>query len=198
WRTIRRTCWSTPAVSFDDRKVAVAATPSMTLRVRERAGRAERTDGVLAQLSEAEAGEHDDLIHELVAVTLAVAEAIAARYRRRGIPDEDLEQVAYLALVRVARSYDPERGHDFMSYAVPSIRGEVRRYFRDQGWMVRPPRRIQEMQGRLAATESELSTDLGHPPSAEELAEQMDEPVADVEEGMSANGSLTAAAPRQP
>ena len=62
-----------------------------------------------------------------------VAESVAARYRRRGIPDQDLEQVAYLALVRVAHSYDPSRGHDFLSYAVPSIRGEVRRYFRDQG-----------------------------------------------------------------
>jgi len=161
---------------------------SMTRRGRERAGRAERTAEVLDRLSRAGPTERDRLIGELVAVNMPVAESIAARYRRRGIPDEDLEQVAYLALVRVARSYDPDRGHDFLSYAVPSIRGEVRRYFRDQGWMVRPPRRIQEMQGRLAAVESELGTRLGRPPSPPELAEELSESVADVEEAMAANG----------
>jgi RNA polymerase sigma-B factor len=78
-----------------------------------------------------------------------------------------------------------------MSYAVPSIRGEVRRYFRDQGWMVRPPRSIQEMQGRIAAVESELATVLGHPPTAEELADEFDEPVEEVQEALAANGCFT-------
>jgi RNA polymerase sigma-B factor len=113
---------------------------------------------------------------------------VAARYRRRGIPDEDLEQVACLALVRAARRFDPARGHDFLSYAVPCIRGEIRRYFRDQGWMVRPPRAIQEMQGRISATESQLASRLGHPATPVELAAEFDAPVAEVESALSANG----------
>ncbi|HEY3529321.1 MAG TPA: sigma-70 family RNA polymerase sigma factor [Nocardioides sp.] len=160
-------------------------------RARERADRAERTHLLLTEIDDATDAEKDQLIAQLIDVNMPVAESIAARYRRRGIPDEDLEQVAYLALVRVAHNYDHARGHDFLSYAVPSIRGEVRRYFRDQGWMVRPPRGIQEMQGRIAAVESELSTRLGHPPSADELAEEFDEPVSDVEEAMAANGCFT-------
>ena len=170
---------------------SVPTASSPRSRARERADRADRTQEILSQIDKASEAEKQQLIDQLVDVNMPVAESIAARYRRRGIPDEDLEQVAYLALVRVAHHYDHARGHDFLSYAVPSIRGEVRRYFRDQGWMVRPPRGIQEMQGRIAAVESELSTRLGHPPSAEELAEEFDEPVCEVQEAMAANGCFT-------
>ena len=84
---------------------------------------------------------------------MGVADAIAARYRRRGIAEEDLRQVAYLALTKAASNFDPDAGHDFLSYAVPTIRGELRRYFRDSGWMVRPPRRVQELQARIFSAE---------------------------------------------
>jgi RNA polymerase sigma-B factor len=174
--------------------VAPASTSSVSsprTRARERADRAEQTHELLGRIDQAPAAEKEQLIDQLIDVNMPVAESIAARYRRRGIPDEDLEQVAYLALVRVAHHYDHARGHDFLSYAVPSIRGEVRRYFRDQGWMVRPPRGIQEMQGRIAAVESELATRLGHPPTADELARELDEPLAEVEEAMAANGCFT-------
>lgn len=160
-------------------------------RARERADRAERTQDLLDRMEGAGPRTRDRLVDELIDVNMPVAESIAARYRRRGIADEDLQQVAYLALVRVAHSYDSTRGHDFLSYAVPSIRGEVRRYFRDQGWMVRPPRGIQEMQGRIAGVESDLSTRLGHPPTAEEIATEFDEPVGVVLEAMAANGCFT-------
>ena len=167
-------------------------------RDRERADRARRTEELVESAAEAKGARREAILDELVRTNMGVARSIAARYRHRGVPLEDLEQVAYLALVRVADTYDASRGYDFMSYAVPSIRGEVRRYFRDQGWMIRPPRRVQEMQGRLAATESELSTELGHPPTAEELAHEMDEPVEDVEEAMSANGCFTPTSLDQP
>ncbi len=169
--------------------MAVAAPPRT--RARERADRAERTQDVLDRMERAGVRAKDRLVDELIDVNMPVAESIAARYRRRGIADEDLRQVAYLALVRVAHSFDPTRGHDFLSYAVPSIRGEVRRYFRDQGWMVRPPRGIQEMQARIAAVESDLSTRLGHPPCADEIAQELGEPVSDVLEAMAANGCFT-------
>jgi RNA polymerase sigma-B factor len=171
--------------------VALPVSDFAHVRARERAARSTRTRELLDELREAAPEQREPLIAALVEANMPVAESVAARYRRRGIPDDDLEQVAYLALVRVAHSFDPDRGHDFLSYAVPSIRGEVRRYFRDQGWMVRPPRGIQEMQGRLAAVESELSTRLGHPPTATELADEVGEPVDDVEEAMAANGCFT-------
>ena len=157
-------------------------------RARERADRARRTTDVLDRLDEATEEDRTALLDELVEVNLGVARSIAKRYRNRGVSEEDLEQVACLALVRVARSYDHSTGHDFMSYAVPSIRGEVQRYFRDLGWMVRPPRRVQEMQSRISSCESGLSNDLGHPPSAVDLAAELGEEESDVREAMAANG----------
>jgi RNA polymerase sigma-B factor len=171
------------------------ARPAPGLRTRERAMRSRRTDEVLDQLDrldpEREEQRREELLQELVEVNMGVAQSIAARYRNRGINHEDLEQIAYLALVRVARNYDHASGHDFMSYAVPSIRGEVRRYFRDHGWMVRPPRPVQEMQSLISSTESELTTRLGHPPTAEELARELDTSQDLVQEAMAANGCFT-------
>jgi RNA polymerase sigma-B factor len=158
----------------------------------ERRDRAERTDDVLDRLDTArDADDREALTEELIRLNMPVARSIAIRYRRRGIPDDDLEQVAYLALVRVAHSYDHSSGHDFLSYAVPSIRGEVRRHFRDVGWMVRPPRRVQELQSRIASTESELASELGHPPTPQELATELDESADDVHEALAANGCFT-------
>jgi RNA polymerase sigma-B factor len=173
--------------------LAVASPPSRTrARAQERQSRAQLTDQILDELDvTTDQVRRKALLDELVCVNMGVAQSIAARYRGRGVADDDLEQVAYVALVRVAQSYDHASGHDFMSYAVPSIRGEVRRYFRDHGWMVRPPRRVQEMQGRISATESDLATELGRPPAPEELAATLDEPIEHVAEALAANGCFT-------
>jgi RNA polymerase sigma-B factor len=154
--------------------------------------RADRTRelSTLLMTTESEAERHA-LTNELAAVNMPVADTVVARYRSRGIATEDLRQVAYLALIKAARRFDPELGHDFLSFCVPTIRGEVRRYFRDKGWMVRPPRRIQELQHRLAQARSELSTALGHPPRPEELAERLDESVDDVREALDGKGCFT-------
>lgn len=101
---------------------------------------------------------------QVVRLNMQVAQAVAQRFRGRGIPDEDLDQVAFLGLVKAVHRFDPDRGHDFLSFAVPTIRGEVRRHFRDQGWMVRPPRQVQEVQSRLGAVESDLMQSLGRVP----------------------------------
>jgi len=165
---------------------------SVPTHQRERRDRADRTEEVLAQLDEAQSDEHRRaLVDQLIRLNMPVARSIAVRYRRRGIANEDLEQVAYLALVRVAQNYDHASGHDFLSYAVPSIRGEVRRHFRDIGWMVRPPRRVQELQSRIASTQSELSSELGHLPTVGELADELDAEADDVEEALAANGCFT-------
>ena len=92
-----------------------------------------------------------------VMANLGVADAVVSPHRSRGIPTEDLRQVAYMALVKAAQNFDSTRGYDFLSYTVPTIRGEIRRYFRDHGWMVRPPRRIQDLQRRVSTASAELA-----------------------------------------
>lgn len=124
----------------------------------------------------------------LVEDHLGVARSIAARYRNRGVGAEDLEQVAYLGLVKAAARFDPDAGTDFLAYAVPTIRGEVRRHFRDASWMVRPPRRLQELQARITAAEPELALRLGGQPTPAQLAVHLDEPESSVVEAMAADG----------
>ena len=90
------------------------------------------------------------LREEVVLLNRSVALAIAARYRSRSILLDDLQQVACLGLVKAVNGFEPSHEKDFLSYAVPTISGEVKRHFRDLGWTVRPPRRIQELQARIA------------------------------------------------
>ena len=130
---------------------------------------------------------------ELIETHLGVARSIAARYRHRGVSREDLEQVAYLGLVKAAGRFDPDEGHDFLAFAVPTIRGEVRRHFRDACWMVRPPRRVQELQARIATAESELALALGRLPTPAQLAAHLDEPEPSVLEALTADGCFVAA-----
>jgi RNA polymerase sigma-B factor len=107
----------------------------------------------------------------VIVLNIPVARALAARYRNRGQPVEELEQVACLALTKAVRGFDPARGDDLLVFAVPSILGELKRYFRDATWTVRPPRRIQELRPRLAEAEERLTQELGRPPRPSEVAE---------------------------
>lgn len=109
------------------------------------------TATLLKRASESHGVAQRTLWNRVVLLNMCVARSIAARYRSRGIPIEDLEQVAQAALVRTVQTFDVDRERDLLSYAVPCIRGELRRYFRDAGWTVRPPRRIQEMQSQVIA-----------------------------------------------
>jgi RNA polymerase sigma-B factor len=110
---------------------------------------------------------------ELVRGHLPVAQHIARRFSRRGEPEEDLEQVATLGLINAVDRYDPDRGTDFLSYAVPTITGEVRRHFRDQAWSMRVPRRLKDLNVTLSAAMSQMSQTLGRAPNAPELAEHL-------------------------
>ena len=106
----------------------------------------------------------------LVTEHLSLARALAHRYRDRGEPMDDLVQVACLGLVKAANQYVPGQGPGFTAYAVPTITGELRRHFRDHGWDVRPPRRLQELRARARAADHELLQSLGRTPTREELA----------------------------
>lgn len=119
---------------------------------------------------------------------LPLARQLARRYR--GLQEvDDLEQVACLGLVNAIERFDPARGRAFSSFAVPTIVGELRRYFRDHGWTVRVPRTVQELALRLDQMTDELTQALGRPPTAAELADSSD---ADVEDVLEALASVTA------
>ena len=128
---------------------------------------------------------------ELVEQNIPIARSMAGRYRNRGIDLDDLEQVALLGLTKAASRFDPDAGHDFLSYAVPTVRGELRRHFRDAGWTVRPPRRVQELQARISSAEDELSGELGRSPRPTEIAERLEVDVAGVIEALAADGCFT-------
>ncbi|HID07626.1 MAG TPA: SigB/SigF/SigG family RNA polymerase sigma factor [Armatimonadetes bacterium] len=107
--------------------------------------------------------KHSDLVH-----------ALARRFKDRGEPFEDLVQVAWIGLVKAVDRYDPDRGNRFTSFAVPTILGELRRYFRDRGWTMHVPRRLQELNQKARRAVEELSVKLGRPPTIAEIADAID------------------------
>lgn len=137
--------------------------------------------------------ERQRLHDEVVRRSMRVARAIARRYRERGLPSEDLEQVACLGLVKAVRRFDPSLEHDFLAFAVPTIVGEVKRYFRDYGWTVRPPRGIQELQAEVSRARASLTQDLGRSPRLDEIAELLGVDVERVIEAVGAAGCFTPA-----
>src|SRR5918994_5425636 len=169
--------------------------PAQTARLVSVGGkeRARRTDVIVADLRAAEPESSDSrtLTDQLIETNIALARSMAGRYRNRGIDLDDLEQVALLGLTKAAQRFDPSAGHDFLSFAVPTIRGELRRHFRDSGWMVRPPRRIQDLQTRIAAAQEELEPRLGRSPRPSELAAHLGEQTSDVVEALAADGCFT-------
>lgn len=142
--------------------------------------------------------EKQELYDQTVLLYADVAQSVASRYRRRGIPKDDLEQAAYEGLVKAVRRFDPSRRHDFLSFAMPTIRGEVQRYFRDHGWTVRPPRRIQDLQWRLHRAIDELSQELGREPTQRELEQELGVGPAELSEAERAYGSFTPASIDRP
>lgn len=131
------------------------------------------------------------LLDKAVLVNLPVADRLAMRYSSRGIPSQDLVQVARLGLVRAVNRFDPDAGFDFLSYAVPTILGELKRHFRDRGWTVRPPRRIQELQPRILAATSALTHTLVRMPTRAELADYLGVDEASIVEALIADGCFT-------
>jgi len=134
----------------------------------------------------------DQLRARLVTELLPLAEHIATRFAGRGEPREDLVQVARIGLINAVDRFDPTRGHDFLSFAVPTIMGEVRRHFRDTGWAVRVPRRLKELHLSLTQGTAELSQRLGRAPTPSELAQHLRLDVDEVREGLLAGNAYQA------
>jgi RNA polymerase sigma-B factor len=124
---------------------------------------------------------------DLVVEHLPVARRIARQYAGRGQNVHDLVQVASLGLVKAARTFDPERGAEFLSYAVPTVLGELRRHFRENAWAMHVPRSLQETALRVQQADEAVRQSLGHEASDSELAHDLDLEMADVVEARQAS-----------
>lgn len=137
--------------------------------------REQRTTQLFAELQRS----HDDpdrteqLTDELVRVNLPLCDALAGRYAGRGAELDDLLQVARTALLLAIRRFEPDPGRPFASFAVPTITGELKRYFRDHGWMIRPPRQLQELRARITHDRQALEQQLGREVGLDDLSRHL-------------------------
>jgi RNA polymerase sigma-B factor len=122
----------------------------------------------------------------LVASHLPLAEYLARRFSNRGEPLDDLIQVASLALLKAVERFDPDRGLEFSTFATPTIVGELKRHFRDKGWAVRVPRRVQELHLQLSSVVASLAQELGRSPTIPEIAREAGASEEEVLEAMEA------------
>ncbi|MDH6487399.1 RNA polymerase sigma-B factor [Streptomyces sp. SAI-127] len=136
--------------------------------------------------------EYAELRNKLVRMHLPLVEHLARRFRNRGEPLDDLTQVATIGLIKSVDRFDPDRGVEFSTYATPTVVGEIKRHFRDKGWAVRVPRRLQELRLALTTATAELSQQHGRSPTVHELAEKLAISEEEVLEGLeSANAYST-------
>lgn len=141
-----------------------------------------------ALCSEAQrATTRDALVH----LHLPLVEHCARRFRNRGEPFEDLVQVGTIGLIKSIDRFDTERGVEFSTYATPTIIGEIKRYFRDKGWAIRVPRRLQELRMQIGATSAELTQSLGRSPTPRELAEAIGCSVEEILEGIESSNAYS-------
>jgi RNA polymerase sigma-B factor len=126
------------------------------------------------------------LRERLISGYLPVAEHIASRFGGRGQPVEDLIQVATVGLIHAVDRFEPARGSHFLAFAVPTITGEIRRYFRDHGWSTRVPRRLKDLHLAIRSAQAELAQQHGRPARPSEIAHRLAVPTAEVIEALHA------------
>jgi RNA polymerase sigma-B factor len=149
---------------------------------------------LFVELSKLDQGspERAELRNQLVRMHLPLVEHLARRFRNRGEPLDDLTQVATIGLIKSVDRFDVDRGVEFSTYATPTVVGEIKRHFRDKGWAVRVPRRLQELRLALTTATGELSQRHGRAPTVHELAEHLKISEEEVLEGLeSANAYST-------
>jgi len=132
--------------------------------------------GLLSAMAQLPADAHERIELRIQAIedNIAFATRLARRFRDRGEPIEDLTQVAMVGLVNAVDGYDPQRGCEFAGYATPTIVGEIRRYFRDKGWRIKVPRRLQERRLQVNRAKVELSQTLAASPTVADIAKHLD------------------------
>jgi RNA polymerase sigma-B factor len=130
-------------------------------------------------------------IHQQIVLEyLGLAEAVAHRYDSRRQDWSDVRQVAFVGLVKAVQRFDASRGDDFVAFAVPTIAGEIKRHLRDNGWVVRPPRQMQELHSTLLNEVPRLTQRLGREPSPFELAADLDANPREVLEALHCHQSM--------
>lgn len=160
----------------------LACRPPPLAVVVSRAERRRLTDDLFAHAGLEGTPAHEETLQRIVVLHLPTARSIARGFRDRGVELDDLEQTASIALLGAVRGFDPALGHGFLAYAVPTIRGALRRHFRDFGWVVRPPRTLQELQPKVWAYAFERDPSSGRPLSPEQVAVRLDTSAAAVRE----------------
>ena len=128
-----------------------------------------------------------ELREELIERHLYIAEILAKKYTNRGIDYDDIFQVASIGLIYAIDRYDIEKGYEFSSFATPTIIGEIKKHFRDKGWTIRVPRRIQELSKRINNAKVHLSQELQKVPTVEDIANYLNTTEEDVLEAMEAS-----------
>ena len=144
-----------------------------------------------AEARQRQAGATDRVRDEFITAAVPFADRLAGRYQGRGMPMDDLRQVARLALVKAVDGLDPERG-SFTAYAATTVRGELRRYFRNAGWAVRVPRPRQESVLELWQAHDDLTQHLSRTPTRAELSEAMDCSLIELDASLAAASAYTA------
>ncbi len=127
-----------------------------------------------------------EIRNQLVNAHIGLAEFLAKRFSHRGEPTEDLVQVASLALVKAVERFDPHRQLEFTTFATPTIVGELKRHFRDRSWMVRVPRRVQELYLQVSRAIEDLSLETGRSPTVAEIAARVNVSPDQVHEALDA------------
>jgi RNA polymerase sigma-B factor len=128
--------------------------------------------------------DRDRVRGRLIELYIPLAEYLARRFRNRGEHLDDLIQVANLGLIKSVDGYDADRGAAFTSYAIPMIVGELKRHFRDKGWAVRVPRRLQELRLEITKISGDLAQTLGRSPTVADLATRLHVSEEDIIEGL--------------
>ena len=134
--------------------------------------------------------ERTQALERVTMLHMPLARSLAHRYSGKGLDREDLEQVAFLALLKAIQRFDLSKPTEFGAYATPTITGELRRHFRDHGWLVRPPRELQERRQLVTDARSRLEQQLGHDPAADEIADELELTTEAVREAQVAASNL--------
>ncbi len=134
--------------------------------------------------TDAESPEHQRARDDLVTLHIPLVQYLARRFRDRGEPIEDLTQVGMIGLLKAVDRFELERGVELATYATPTVIGEIKRHFRDKGWAIRVPRRLQELRMSLGQATAELSQRTGRSPTVSELATHLGISEEEVLEGL--------------
>ena len=135
--------------------------------------------------------ERDRIREQLVRGYESLVHFLARRFQNRGEPLEDIVQVGFLGLIKAIDRFDPDLGNEFTTFATPTILGEIRRYFRDKGWAIRFPRRLQELYQQVVRTNEVMKNELNRQPTVSEVAERLGVQPEDVLYAMEMSTALT-------